>query len=247
MRVGRGYSAMHERAGRGGTRSAQGAQALAAVVTLAALAAASLSGQAWPADGRVAAATRAPERSSASQLAWSRGTEPAPGTLLVAARGLPDPNFAKTLVLLVAHDDDGAMGFVVNQPLDLPLARLFKGLRIAGAGTATAFSGGPVQASGITALIRSKVPVDGALPVVGEIHIVRSGEVMKRWLASESDHERVRVFLGYAGWGPGQVEKEWEAGVWHALDADADAVFDPNPGTAWERQVRRTEWQRASR
>jgi putative transcriptional regulator len=89
--------------------------------------------------------------------------------------------------------------------------------------------------------------VEAPRHVAGEIHVVGSGQLMRRWLAADSDASRVRVFLGYAGWGPGQLEGEWKAGVWHVLEADADAVFDPDPATIWERLVRRTGWQRASR
>jgi putative transcriptional regulator len=221
-------------------------RAQAALVALVAVFAVWLAAERWPPPGGVAAATGSPGRFPGSQALVSRIEQPASGKLLVAARGLPDPNFARALILLVDHDSEGAMGLVVNEPIELPLARLFKGLAIAGGDTATAFSGGPVQAQ-VTALIRSTAAVEGARRVVGEIHVVRSGELMTRWLATDSDPARVRVFLGYSGWGPGQVEREWEAGVWHVLDADADAVFDPEPDTAWERQIRRTGLLRASR
>ncbi len=176
-----------------------------------------------------------------------RGDEPAPGRLLVAARGLPDPNFARALVLLVDHNAEGAMGLVVNEPTQMPLARLFKGLTIPGGEDVPAFLGGPVQAPGVLALIRSRTPVEGARHVVGDVHIVQSAELMREWLTRESDPARVRVFLGYSGWGPGQLEREWEAGTWHVLDADADVVFDAEPDTAWDRQIRRTDVRRASR
>jgi putative transcriptional regulator len=234
------------RSGAGSMRLAQ-ARALAALVAVVALVAVSLLAQPRPPDGGGAAAIRSPGEFPGGQALVGRGDPPAAGKLLVAARGLPDSHFARALVLLLDHNSEGAMGLVVNEPTEFPLARIFKGLPIAGGEAATAFAGGPVQAQGVTALIRSAASIEGARRVVGEIHLVRSGALMTRWLANDSDRARVRVFLGYSGWGPGQVESEWRAGVWHVLDADADAVFDPEPGDAWERQVRRTGWQRASR
>lgn len=188
----------------------------------------------------------APE-SAAVQAPRARPVDVGPGRLLVAARGLPDQNFSRALVLLVDHGPGGSMGLVVNEPIQMPLARLFRDLPFVEGEGAPVFLGGPVQTSIVMALIRSAAPVADARHVVDDIHLAQSSDIVRQWVATGSDPSRVRVFLGYSGWGPGQLEGELTAGVWHVLDADADAVFDPEPDTAWDRQIRRTEQRRASR
>jgi len=191
-----------------------------------------------PAAGRESEALQAPR---------PRPADVGPGKLLVAARGLPDQNFSRALVLLVDHGPGGSMGLVVNEPIQMPLARLFRDLTFAEGESAPVFLAGPVQTSIVMALIRSVTPVADARHVVDEIHLAQSSDVVRQWVATESDPNRVRVFLGYSGWSPGQLEGELNAGVWHVLDADADAVFDPEPDTAWDRQIRRVGQRRASR
>lgn len=170
-----------------------------------------------------------------------------PGKLLVASKKLREPNFAQALVLLVDHGPDGAMGIVVNERTSLPLSRVFPGLMLAGGSGAVAFLGGPVSPSGALGLARSPAALEGARRVVDEVYLVQTRALMEEWLTTEPDPTRFRVYLGYAGWAAGQLERETALGAWLVLEADADIVFDADPDTAWGRQLRRTEWQRASR
>jgi putative transcriptional regulator len=165
--------------------------------------------------------------------------ELAAGKLLVASRHLPDPNFANTVVLLADFNSDGAMGLIVNRPTPVTLARLFPEVERTIASAATAFMGGPV--SGALALVRaSDAPAD-ARRIVGDVHLVNSRAALEKLIAAGAQPNRFRVYLGYAGWGPGQLEVETAKGVWRVLDGDADIVFDANPEALWQRQILRTE------
>ncbi len=162
----------------------------------------------------------------------------AAGKLLVAARNLPDPNFTDTVVLLVQYSRDGAAGLVLNRPSDVPLARALPGVEPP-AGAATAFIGGPVAQDTVLALSRAACD---ACPLVGrDVYLVNTPEALQGRLAAGADASRLRVFVGYAGWGGGQLEAEARRGSWRVLEADARVVFDPDPETLWRRLIRRTE------
>jgi putative transcriptional regulator len=165
----------------------------------------------------------------------------ASGKLLVAARRLPDPNFSRTVVLLAAFSDEGAMGLIVNRRSDVPLARLFPHVMPTMATTGHAFAGGPVQREVAIALARTAEPPAGARAIVDGIHLVSAREPLEALLGSGAPATRLRVYLGYAGWGPRQLEMETAQGSWHVVDGDADIVFAPDPAAVWPRQIARTE------
>jgi putative transcriptional regulator len=164
--------------------------------------------------------------------------ELAAGKLLVAARNLPDPNFTDTVVLLVQYSRDGAAGLVINRPSDVPLSRALPGVAAAGGG-ATAFIGGPVSQQAVLALSRAACD---ACPLVGrDVYLVNTADALQKRLAKGADVRQLRVYLGYAGWGSGQLEAETRQRAWHVLNADARIVFDPDPETLWRRVIRQTE------
>jgi len=167
--------------------------------------------------------------------------ELAAGKLLVAARNLSDPNFAATVILLVEFNRQGAMGLIVNRPTTIPLSRLLPGPEQASSGAAMAFIGGPVEPSTVLALLRSKSPRSDGRRVVGDVHLVSTRDALNETIAAGVTPDRVRVYVGYAGWGAGQLEHETAEGGWHVLAADAGVVFDPDPASTWRRQIKRTE------
>ena len=163
------------------------------------------------------------------------------GKLLVSARGLPDPNFADTVVLLADYDAQGAMGVIVNRQTDVPLGRLIPTLRGARVREMPAFFGGPVPADGVLALIRSNRARSDARHIVGDVYLVNTREVLDEVVARGASDADLRVFVGYAGWGARQLDDETAQGAWHVLDGSGAVVFDPDPDTVWERQILRTE------
>ncbi len=160
--------------------------------------------------------------------------------MLVAARGLPDPNFSETVILLVEHSADGSMGLVINRRSDVPLTRVFPNLKPAQGASSALYVGGPVSPDGVLALLQSKMPPPDSRRVLDDIHVVATREGLDALLAT-GDAENRRIYLGYAGWGPGQLERETLHGSWHVFQGDGALVVDPDPDTVWQRQIRRTE------
>ena len=142
-----------------------------------------------------------------------------PGTLLVASRDLPDPNFTDTVVVLAQFSDkDGAMGLIVNRQTSVPLSRVVPNLK--GRGDMSVFLGGPVSADSVVALARSAHPIADSQHIAADMYLVTSAESLEAQLQAGGGRERVRIYLGYCGWAPGQLERETIAGGWHVLPPD---------------------------
>jgi putative transcriptional regulator len=165
----------------------------------------------------------------------------ASGKLLVASRDLRDPNFAATVVLLLDYGKDGAAGVIVNVRADVQLSRVFGHLDLGVSATRPAFAGGPVARDTALALVRSRLQVAGARTVAAGINLVAARERLEQELEADASPDRLRVYLGRSGWGPGQLERETVKGAWHVFDAEPDLVFDPDPATVWRRLIRRAE------
>jgi putative transcriptional regulator len=179
--------------------------------------------------------------SAGAQLRSGAVKELAAGKLLVAVRGLPDPNFSETVILLAEHGADGSMGLVINRRTDVPVARAFPDLKPAKGGSSALYSGGPVATNGVVGLERSAGAASDGRQILADVRIIASREALETLITSGAGPERFRVYVGYAGWGPGQLERETLHGSWHVFRADPAVVFDPDPETLWQRQVRRTE------
>lgn len=155
------------------------------------------------------------------------------GRLLVASPRLVDPNFVRTIVALLNHDEQGAMGLVVNRPSDVPVADHLPEWMTRLASPPVVFSGGPVEPSVAIGLRRSYEEGPRATPI--------SGVAMVNFAEDEVEETAgdVRVFAGYAGWGPGQLEDEIEEESWIVVPAFAGDVFSQAPEALWARVLGR--------
>lgn len=170
----------------------------------------------------------------------TRTEEPAPGRLLVATAALVDPNFARTVVLLLDHDEDGSLGVILNRPSSVAVAGVLPDWSPSVDPPEVLFEGGPVSTD--SALALACVPeVEGADPigfrrlfgVTGIIDLDTPREVLAPAIT------RMRVFAGYAGWGSGQLDGELEEGSWYVVDSTTHDVFDPEPTRLWSAVLRR--------
>ena len=91
------------------------------------------------------------------------------------------------------------------------------------------------------ALLRSTTPSADSRRVKDDVHVVATRQDLEAQIAAGADPRRFRVYVGYAGWGPGQLERETLQGSWHVFTADTATIFDPEPDSLWQRQLRRTE------
>jgi putative transcriptional regulator len=149
--------------------------------------------------------------------------------LLIAMPGMADPNFATTVTLICEHNDEGALGIVINRPLRLQLGGLFEQLDVTAADDAAARSpvllGGPVGPDKGFVLHSAGYSFDNSIAVSSDIQLTFSRDVLDA-LAAGSGPIKSLVALGYAGWEPGQLENEMLANSWINVPANPDIVFD---------------------
>lgn len=174
-------------------------------------------------------------------VALGQSSELAAGSFLVSSRDLNDPNFAQTVILLLRYDEDeGAMGLIVNRRGDVPLSRIFEDIKQAKGRKDPAYLGGPVEPDNVLALVKSSTKIADAQRVFSGVYLIAEKELLEKALA-DKEASVFHVYLGYAGWGPGQLEHEVELGAWNILPPDAGSVFDADPDSVWTRLIRRTE------
>jgi putative AlgH/UPF0301 family transcriptional regulator len=163
------------------------------------------------------------------------------GKLLVASRGLADPDFARTVVLLTHYDADGAVGLILNRRTDLPLSRVLEGLEVAKHLSDPVYLGGPVGTPEIFALLRSAAKVEGARHIVGAVYQISTKTRFEQTISARPDPSGFHVYLGYAGWTKDQLRKEVELGGWFIFEADAGTVFASDPDSLWPQMIQKTE------
>ena len=163
------------------------------------------------------------------------------GKLLIAEPMLGDPNFDRSVVLMVDHTAEGALGVVLNRPTDREVATVLGRWGDLAARPPVLYLGGPVEQDGVLALARRRAfgpreRLAGWSPVVGDVgtlDLQRDPDELAPDLAG------VRFFAGYSGWGPGQLEAELDEGAWLVVDALADDVFAGDPDAMWRSVLRR--------
>lgn len=160
------------------------------------------------------------------------------GQILVATPQLGDPNFSRTVILVLDHDADGAIGVVINRPMELPLHAVLPHWADAVADPPMLFNGGPVSRESALAVGMSigTGPAAGFQPLAGDYGLVdldaEPGDVA-------GDLVGLRVFSGYAGWGDSQLMAEIDEGSWFVVAAAATDLITPEPETLW-----RAIWRR---
>jgi len=162
------------------------------------------------------------------------------GRLLLATPPLEDPNFDRTVIYVLEHHEDGAIGLVLNRPseeaLEAPLDRWID-LQTA---PSSVFTGGPVETNAMIGMATTKIEVDEPMehltPISG---LIASTDLSADPAIVAAHVDSVRVFRGYAGWGAGQLDAEIDEGAWLVLDSEIADVFSDRPDELWHRVLRR--------
>jgi putative transcriptional regulator len=164
------------------------------------------------------------------------------GQLLVAMPQMRDPRFTRTVIYMCAHTPDGAMGLVVNRLVgSITFPDLLAQLGIDNQGRGEEIRvhfGGPVESGRGFVLHSSDYHENGTLVVAENVALTASIDILKD-IAGGGGPRRSLLALGYAGWGPGQLDTEIQANGWLSVPADEQLIFDPNLDEKWERAIRK--------
>lgn len=156
------------------------------------------------------------------------------GKFLVASRTIGDPRFAETVILIVDYGTHGAVGIIVNRPTNVTVSEALPQMPGLKELKERLFFGGPVEMDTMLLLLRAKDKPENSLYVFSDVYVSSSAELLKG-LTEERPSATYRVFAGYAGWAPGQLENELSAGAWDVIEAKPEAVFDKSPADLWQR------------
>ena len=147
-----------------------------------------------------------------------------PGSLLIANGSLHDPNFKRTVVLICVHDENGTFGLVLNRPTSLTVAKALPGFPLPPDPKEVLYTGGPVQVDRVQILHGSAEVISNAIPVCEGVFLGGNfGDL-------PNPH---RFYIGYSGWGPGQLDREMEEKAWIVCPAKKEIVFSPSPENLW--------------
>lgn len=168
------------------------------------------------------------------------------GRLLLAMPQMGDPRFHRAVILMCAHDDNGAMGLVINNVLPgVALSELLAQLEIPAPdkknddnGGQPVMNGGPVETARGFVLHTKDFRQAETVDINADISITGTLDAL-RAIAAGKGPQKMLFMLGYAGWGAGQLDAEMQQNAWLVSDPDADIVFGADPGQKWERALKK--------
>ena len=169
----------------------------------------------------------------ASWPAVADESSPLNAILLVARDGLPDPNFAGSVVLVLNHVAEGPVGVIVNRPTRIGVPELFPELERLAAVEDKVYFGGPVELGTVWFLFRASKPPANAARAFEDVFLSADRDLLLRLLRRKNPMESLRIFVGHSGWAPGQLEAEIGRGDWKLERAEPEAVFKPDVERPW--------------
>jgi putative transcriptional regulator len=158
---------------------------------------------------------------------------------LVAGRELNDPNFRQTVVLVTHPKEGGPWGVIINRPLQRRLSEVFTDQKTLKGRKDVLYFGGPVQRDGLVFLVRSASPPPRSVALLRDVYFTGDTDWIDEQFKRPEPTRGLRVYAGYAGWGPGQLQREIARGGWHVYPADAETVFDKAPARIWPELIER--------
>jgi len=163
------------------------------------------------------------------------------GVFLVAAPELTDPDFVHTVILLVAYGEEGALGLIINRPSGIPLRQVLPDIKENDKVSPTLYSGGPVSRNNLFALFTSDKPLEGAVNALGNIYFSGNRDVIIPLFQNGDQKNKIRIYAGYAGWAPGQLEHEIMRGAWITVKASPEMIFSDDPHGIWPSMFKQPE------
>ena len=163
---------------------------------------------------------------------------------LVASPGLHDPNFRESVVLVTHPREGSPWGVIINRPLEHRLSEMFTEYESLKDRKDVLFFGGPVSREGLVFLVQSSKPPPRAVPVLRDVYFISDLDWIDGLLQRPEPTRGLRVYAGYSGWAPGQLQREIARGGWHVLPADAATVFEMDPAHIWPELIKRATTKR---
>ena len=160
-------------------------------------------------------------------------TKPLNAILIVARGGLPDPNFADSTVLVMNNLAHGPVGIIINRPMPIPVSRLFPELGRLAQVRDKVYFGGPVDFGSVWFLFRAATPPEHAVQACDGVYLSADRELLLKLMGRNKPMEGLRIFLGHAGWAPGQLEAEIERRDWASKRAEMKEIFSGKSEHPW--------------
>ena len=157
------------------------------------------------------------------------------GFFLVASEEMQDPRFKETVILVTPHHRGEVIGVVVNKPTETAVSTLFPQSELKDEHSRQLYFGGPLSMQSLLFLIRSKKQPKASLKILDDVFLSADSKVLEQVLRHPKPFAGLRIFTGYAGWKPGQLEAEVKKGYWLLRDADTEILFNTEPGLIWRK------------
>jgi putative transcriptional regulator len=156
--------------------------------------------------------------------------------LLVAGAELRDPNFKDSVVLVMNNIGAAPAGVIINRPTSIAVSRLFPDLERLAQLDDKVYFGGPVEIATVSFLVRADTAPEHSTKVLDGVYLSADRELLRKLLSRDKPMEGLRIFMGYSGWAPGQLEAEIARGDWTLAPADAAAIFGGKSERPWPEQ-----------
>ena len=160
------------------------------------------------------------------------GETRSPDAILITARGeLQDPFFKEAVVLVTNGLGPGPVGVIINRPTRVPVSRLFPDIEAVAKLNAKVYFGGPVRPAAVSFVFRAAARPEHAIAILEGIYLSTDEDLLRTLLARDKPMDGLRIFAGYSGWAPGQLEAEIARGDWKLEPAKPEKVFE------WRREL----------
>jgi putative transcriptional regulator len=167
--------------------------------------------------------------------------KPLTAILIVAGDELPDSDFANAVVLVMNNLAPAPVGIIINRPMPMPVSRLFPELKRLAQVRDKVYFGGPVELGSLWFLIRATTPPEHAVQACDGVFLSGDRKLLLKLLGRDKPMDGLRIFLGHAGWAPGQLEAEIANGDWTLRRAEPEAIFDGKSEHGWPASQTPTE------
>ena len=169
-------------------------------------------------------------------ISWPASADdakPVTTILMVARADLPDANFKNAVVLVMNNIASAPAGLIVNRPTKIPVAELFPDVKRLAQMDDRVYFGGPVQVEAVSFLFRADSPPENAIQILDGVYLSANEELLRKLLGREKPMEGLRIFIGYSGWAPGQLQNEIARGDWKPVPIDVEAIFGRKSERPW--------------